>query len=328
MISVIVPVYNAEKYLDRCIQSVLDQTYSDLELILVNDGSKDSSLGICQRFEASDSRIRVVDKTNGGVSSARNAGIERARGRYITFLDSDDYYSPDFLSVFDTERIYADFYSQGCISEYPDRKAEIRAHSLTDTPDISAFMATMLESSLICSPWAKLYLREIIDQHDLRFDENISYAEDRLFNVAYLNHCKSFYVTENAGYHYTHDNPGALTRRIHSSAKLMAYIRQYRPLLRQLTNECQLSRETLRKATWSYNYDLILAVINKFRETRSYIKRMAFLHSIPKEFVKDAASQKNFPKLFRNIASAMLFPAIIAVPAISFYIRIKEMGFK
>lgn len=98
-ISVIVPVYNAEKTIARCIETLLGQTYGNIELLLVDDGSKDGSLAICREYAEKDNRITVIHKENGGVSSARNAGIEMAKGDYILFVDSDDYVEPDYVSA-------------------------------------------------------------------------------------------------------------------------------------------------------------------------------------------------------------------------------------
>lgn len=99
LISVIIPVYNQEKYLARCINSVIEQTYRDLEIILVNDGSTDGSLSICQSYQKEDNRIVIIDKENGGLSSARNSGLDKAQGSYISFIDSDDFVSRDYIKI-------------------------------------------------------------------------------------------------------------------------------------------------------------------------------------------------------------------------------------
>ena len=96
IISVIIPVYNVEKYLSRCIESVLNQTYRNLEIIIVDDGSTDDSLNICRRYEKKDKRIKVIHQDNGGLSSARNKGLMNSTGEYISFVDSDDWLHPDF----------------------------------------------------------------------------------------------------------------------------------------------------------------------------------------------------------------------------------------
>ena len=116
-ISVIIPVYNAEKYLYRCIDSVLAQTYQDFELLLIDDGSKDSSGAICDEYAAKDARVRVFHKENGGVSSARNVGLDHARGEWITFVDADDWISMDWLKEMmthsDSDLVIADFVVEG-----------------------------------------------------------------------------------------------------------------------------------------------------------------------------------------------------------------------
>ena len=97
VLSVIVPIYNTEKYLNRCVDSIINQTYKDLEVILVNDGSTDGSLAICREYEKKDVRVKVVNKENGGLSSARNAGLDVSSGDYVTFVDSDDFWKSIFM---------------------------------------------------------------------------------------------------------------------------------------------------------------------------------------------------------------------------------------
>ena len=104
-ITVVVPIYNAEQYLERCLKSIVEQTYENLEIILVNDGSSDKSLEICERFKASDERITIISKENGGVSSARNRGIEVATGKYIIFIDADDYIEKDMFAILEDDLI-------------------------------------------------------------------------------------------------------------------------------------------------------------------------------------------------------------------------------
>src|SRR5690606_6348044 len=118
--SIIIPIYNAEKYLVRCIQSILDQTYQNFELILVNDGSQDNSLSISERYAKKDDRIKVVSQKNQGVSSARNRGIELAKAEYVTFIDSDDFIASDYLKIFssDAEIHNADIMISGTIIKY------------------------------------------------------------------------------------------------------------------------------------------------------------------------------------------------------------------
>ena len=122
-ISIIIPVYNAENYLRRCIDSVLSQSFTDFELILVDDGSKDKSPQICDEYASQDTRVRVIHKANGGVSAARNDGLDIAKGEYITFIDSDDWVERDYLSTLSNYRDYdIVFFSHRLIYEdgYPE----------------------------------------------------------------------------------------------------------------------------------------------------------------------------------------------------------------
>ena len=124
-ISVIVPVYNAEKTLRRCVDSILAQTFEDFELILINDGSKDQSGDICDEYAAKDSRVKTIHKTNGGVSSARNAGLNIARGEYVSFADSDDFVSSEWLFKFIDNIGEHDLCFQGIISIYKNGMSQL-----------------------------------------------------------------------------------------------------------------------------------------------------------------------------------------------------------
>ena len=177
-ISVIIPAYNAETYLESCVRSALQQTYQNLEILLIDDGSTDSTWEICRRLAAADSRIRSIHKQNGGVSSARNAGIEAASGEMLTFVDGDDELKENGLeALIEAQQrtgadIVAAWYDMGAPIPYPEagdvvwKGTEALQKSLEDHP-------------LTYSAWAKLYTREIIG--DTRFQEGIRVNEDSLF---------------------------------------------------------------------------------------------------------------------------------------------------
>ncbi len=182
-ISVIIPVYNVEKYLNRCVESVINQTYKNLQIILVDDGSSDSSPDICDKYVQTDSRILVVHKTNGGVSSARNVGLNKATGKYVTFIDSDDWVHPQFL-----ETLYT-FINQGnfqlCSIDFETKFNQSTFFDFLDIPSINAvcyYGIELIENSnvfrYVCG---KLYLRQILE--NLKFNENIKLSEDALFNT-------------------------------------------------------------------------------------------------------------------------------------------------
>lgn len=184
-ISIIIPVYNMEKYLEKCITSVLEQTYSDFELILVNDGSKDKSEDICNEFARYDNRVKVIHKTNGGVSSARNKGLEEAQGEYIGFIDSDDYIEPTMYEVLlsNIQKYDADISFCGfkVIDEDKNIIERIQNSGKLHIMD----QKTMVERETDM-PWSirldtinKLFQKKIIE--GLRFDTSLHCAEDTLF---------------------------------------------------------------------------------------------------------------------------------------------------
>lgn len=190
--SIIVPVYNCTKSLNYCVQSALQQTYPDWQLILVDDGSSDGSGELCDRLAAEDERIRVIHKPNGGVSSARNAGIEAASGEYIAFCDSDDYLEPDYLATLlqtaesnpDCGHIWC------CFQTVTGYQKENAVPNYSATEDIQRYTLqdymTLHEMWLDTNPWNKLYRMDIIQDRNVQFPEDLSLGEDWLFNLAYI----------------------------------------------------------------------------------------------------------------------------------------------
>lgn len=192
MISVIVPAYNCVNSLAYCVHSVQQQTFSDWELILVDDGSTDGSNKLCDKFAAEDNRIRVIHKPNGGVSSARNTGIDAANGEYITFCDSDDYLEPDYLETLvqtaesnpDCGHIWCCFQT---VTGYQKENAEpnyISAESVLHYT-LNDYM-TLHEMWLDSGPCNKLYRTDVIKGAEILFPEDLSLGEDLLFNLAYI----------------------------------------------------------------------------------------------------------------------------------------------
>lgn len=198
-VSVIVPVYNAEKTLSRSVESVLAQTELDWELWLVNDGSSDGSLALCREYEAADLRIHVIDKPNGGVGSARNAGLDAAAGEYVAFLDSDDAYEPNFLKTLLTlaKRESAPVVCGSVREVYPEKNSEEKADILkagvfrTPKDILQSFFLDDPDWLFVC--WNKLFRRELIG--DTRFSA-LAIGEDALFCTELLVRCDVYAVTD------------------------------------------------------------------------------------------------------------------------------------
>lgn len=220
-ISVIVPVYKAEQYLSQCVESILGQTFSDLELLLVDDGSPDRSGAICDQYAAGDARVRVIHKENGGVSTARNAGLDAAAGDYITFVDSDDY-----IDLCTYERMMAeaergaDLVMCDCMKEFPDHR-ELYSHDIRgghyDRQQLRQeyfphlLMMENVEYPATISNCLLLFRRELAEQ--VRYLEGVRYSEDLLFGAQLMYRARAFcYLKGQAHYHYRM-NPQSATHR-------------------------------------------------------------------------------------------------------------------
>lgn len=219
-ISIIIPIYNSEKYIERCIQSVLAQSFKNFELIMIDDGSTDNSYNIARLYAESDTRLILIKKENGGVSSARNCGLEIASGNYVTFIDSDDYVLPDYL-----EKLYsktdgiAELIFSGLVNI--NDKTILKtinqrncSWDLSKEDDFIDFLYQPLQSS----PCAKLYSHEVIKKYHLRFDTALFCAEDRDFNLKYFEHIKKATSLSYSGYYYRIDVDNSLTKRINPNA--------------------------------------------------------------------------------------------------------------
>lgn len=199
LVSVIVPVYNAEKTIKRCIESILTQNYKNLEIILVNDGSKDLSMTICQKFD--DTRIKLINQRNQGVSQARNTGLHYANGNYICFVDSDDYLDKNHIKVmYDTlvqdnvDMVITNFYQ--ITKKGIDKNIEIRNYSKCNIADCIYDVYT---NSMLNQPWNKLFKRIRIKQ---LFSKDMSLGEDLIFNIDYINQIESISVINQYTYYY------------------------------------------------------------------------------------------------------------------------------
>jgi len=224
-VSIIVPVYNAENYLHKCIASILNQNFSDFELILVNDGSKDNGGNICDEYARSDNRIKVIHKENGGVSSARNRGLDEACGKYIMFCDSDDYVKKEFCSpLLELSGNEEDCLVFGGITELWDNKSkdnlcpkfpEGETITLTNSEFCDLFVDLNLHNqfTLMNMPYNKLFSRSVIEKHSLRFDTDINYNEDFIFNLLYLSKVSAVKIYNKSIYNYYKDAPGSLCKK-------------------------------------------------------------------------------------------------------------------
>ncbi len=208
-ISVIVPVYNVEQYLPKCLDSIINQTFKDIEIICVDDCSTDDSLNILKKFQNKDNRINILrHKINKGLSAARNTAIKTANGEFIYFIDSDDWIDLDYLeTMFNTIRsVSSDVVVNAAIlAEYPNSAEKYFKNRYDYLVKSSDFISTVdffnPEICTIKSVWCCLYKKEIIDKHNLKFLEGYIH-EDVYFQHEYMNYASKIYIINKSNYHY------------------------------------------------------------------------------------------------------------------------------
>ncbi len=226
MISVIVPVYDMEQYLERCLQSLVSQTCRDFELILVDDGSKDASAVICDNWVKKDERISVIHKQNGGLSSARNCGIDNAKGQFIIFPDPDDWVEPNYL-----ERLTAlqsKFDADLCICERFHANPELDVPGIVTVLDTETALEKLMHPDLFCGfAWNKLYDLNVIKSNDLRFDEELGMAQDLHFNVRYFQCCRKIIYDTTPLYHYDKTTGGVTSGSVSLTQRKMSGLKTY-----------------------------------------------------------------------------------------------------
>ena len=238
LVSIILPVYNAQNHLARCVGSICAQTYRNIEIIILNDGSKDQSLPVCEEFRQKDPRILLVDKANSGVSDTRNLGLKLASGKYVEFVDSDDYLDPDFTErlVAAAEENEADFViapykmvipagaskPEQVLDKIQDelgvmsvaRPPEVREYGFLPAGvyDKDTFALRLMDkpaSYFYSVLWNKLYRHDILTGNDIQFVSEMRWAEDLVFNLRYIQYAQRFVAIDKPGYYYV-QNPQSI----------------------------------------------------------------------------------------------------------------------
>ena len=238
LVSIILPVYNAQNHIARCLESICAQSWQNIEVIVLNDGSKDQSLPVCEAFRAKDERIVLVDKANSGVSDTRNLGLKLASGKYVQFVDSDDYIDPDFTEhlVTAAEQNNADLViapykmvipagatkPEQVLEKLQDdlgvmhvaRPPEVRVYGFLPEGvyDKDTFARRLMDkpaSYFYSVLWNKLYRREMLLAHDIRFTSEMRWAEDLVFNMQYIQYAAVFASIAQPGYYYV-QNPQSI----------------------------------------------------------------------------------------------------------------------
>lgn len=221
-VSVIIPVYNADKYIEKCVNSVVNQSYTNIEIILVNDGSQDNSLDLCKRLCYDHQNVICINQINSGPSSARNAGIEAATGEYLQFVDADDYIDSDMTQQL-IDRIQddnTDLVICGYRNIYLDDDIQVKKinnnigiFGVLTQKELAKFFYELYSNLFVNSPCNKLYKSKLLHKNRIRYNESFSLGEDLLFNLDYLKCCSSISIESSCYYNYIHRNNETLTNK-------------------------------------------------------------------------------------------------------------------
>lgn len=261
-ISIIVPIYNAQKTIERCIDSILNQDFSDFELILIDDGSKDNSGEICDTYAGKDQRVRVIHKENSGVSASRNLALREAKGEYLQFLDADDWITPnatrllvESMETNGCDMVIADFYR--VIGERLSHKGSIDEDGVLSREEFANNMMENPADFYYGVLWNKLYKRSIIEKYQLCMNPKISWCEDFMFNLEYIRHCENIFVLKVPIYYYV-KTKGSLVSQSMSLTKTiktkMMVFEYYNDFYKQVLTEEEYEKKRLQ--IYSYLTDM------------------------------------------------------------------------
>lgn len=267
LVTVIIPVYNSEKYLKKCIESVIEQKYKRLEIIIIDDGSTDKSAEICEEYLEKDSRIKFIHQDNKGVSSARNAGIKIATGKYICFIDSDDYVDAEYISdmLRNLEQSNADLSICTLSVEYALgkwKKIEIEKVGLLNKEE--GLISLFSRQGMSGGPYCKLYKTEILHRYGICFNENIKMCEDNLFCYEYIRRCNKIWCFSEALYFYCY-NPNSASNKAYIPKRIddsQLHFKAYKEIEKTIKDEGELVVKyflTIRAEKWIrlvYKYNL------------------------------------------------------------------------
>lgn len=312
VISVIVPVYNTEKWLRRCVDSILVQTYTDFELLLIDDGSIDGSGTICDEYAIKDSRIRVFHKSNGGVSSARNVGLDQAKGEWVSFIDADDWIDADtFESYLKLEESGINLLFGGHKNHYADQSIEIKRlpSAIVDNTNFDKYYSEY-DFHWRTSPWAKFYRKSTIDDLGLRFDPKMKIGEDALFLFRFMLHEGKFKIVPVAAYNYNFEITSSLTKKIYDYNQELYFYQNISPLIADLRASYSLkSKDSTTKLDWVLGY-YIGRILNSLYLTLSLSrkKRIDIIKHLDIEpFLRGIAASNSKEKLLNMILKNKLF---------------------
>ena len=277
LVSIIVPIYNVDKYLEKCINSILSQSYTNFELLLIDDGSTDLSGDICDKYAELDGRVRVIHKKNGGVSSARNVGIDCSIGEWIAFVDADDWIYPSFLNDFSVNFFRdADLYIQGYVDSNGNEFVCANRYWYSD--NLIVELDDIYLGQLYGFVWNKLFKSSIIKDNALWFSEKITMIEDLLFIYNYLLYSKSVFNISQINYYYwRHESSACFRKHDFESWNLFIY-NFYSLFSKYIISHKEFANRKL-KVCYGLSLDILRSL---YIDKKPYKLRIDFLKKIKK----------------------------------------------
>ncbi len=309
-VSFIVPAYNAEKTIEKCIASIQLQSYSNIEIIIIDDGSNDLTYKICEKIMRNDKRVKVVKTENRGVSSARNLGIKICTGKYICFIDSDDYYDNRFLSEninnFKNESIDLVVFGYTMINNGGSNRKllgeESRIYNIEEYIKYYSNTCYIMHFNVL---WNKIYSKEIIIENNIFFDENINLGEDAFFNYRYYSYTNKVYVNYGSYYNYINLGEESLSRRYLSIADLWI---TYEAILNKFY--CLVKEKNIVSQYYKQYQGYVLGIVNHYEDIVQNNKNVKYETKSFKDLVLNKFEIGEVHSYYKNRIDRMILTLI------------------
>lgn len=314
-VSVIVPIYNVEKYLRRCIESLINQTYYEIEIILVNDGSPDDSEKICKEYMLKDKRIKLINKENGGLSDARNVGLKNSQGKYVYFIDSDDWCEKNTIECMVTQMELLDVdlcvcgYSVDYFNENFSIIKNLESKVFQGKPQIAESIHELDSNGMFNIVWNKMYKNNIIIENNILFKKDGIPGEDLLFNNAYFKKIHSICFIEEILYHYMRQDEDSLVTQYREN--LYSKILYFNQEIELLYKYFDMNNEKYQNVYINKIMENILACIpNIYRDNNlNFLQRQIYL----KQIKEDRFFKKNIKKANPKTLNEKIIKIILTI---------------
>lgn len=266
-LSLVIPAYNCENYLQKCVDSILGQTFQDFEVILIDDGSSDKTPLLCDQYATQDEKVKVIHKKNGGVSSARNQGISIASGERIMFIDADDYLVTETYLAEMLENIDCDYVADGYLENriLDNQKSKFRRATLGNCSGeaITDFPEDFFRRGFFHACWGKVYCLPLIKENEIQFGGH-RVSEDSIFNLEYIKHISSWRIVDIVGYCYVRRNTGKNAIARFEAADIDSYI-----ALEHMMSDMGLKKHVIRSTMYAQYLAVMLRIVNSEKESVS-----------------------------------------------------------